>query len=89
MKGRFELGESRVEIVFERLPQANLIGVRVVGTKHASGKSVEAERIVISPGHCETERLGKLLQIDQRWTGIDPDCLPAVEKFAGVTSRHN
>ena len=42
MKGRFELGESCVEIVFERLPQANLIGVRVVGTKHAAGESVEA-----------------------------------------------
>src|ERR1700733_2165730 len=56
----------------------------VIGPQHAIGKSVKAEWVVISPGHGKSESLSKLLQIDQRWSGIDADCLSTEEQLAGV-----
>src|SRR5260370_41983628 len=87
MACRFELGETEVEIILERLTQRHLTDVRVVGSEHPASKSVEADRVVVSPGNGETDGLGEFLQINQRWAGLDADRLSAIEKFARVTGR--
>ena len=87
MVRRFELSKTGVEIVLERLTQEYLVGVRVVGSEHPVGESVEAQRIVVRPGYREAQSLGELLQIDQRWTRVDPNRLVVVEQFAGVAGR--
>src|SRR5215471_1698974 len=56
----------------------------MIRAEYAVGESVEAQRIVISPSNRETERLGKLLQVDHRRTSVDSNRLATVEKFTSV-----
>src|SRR6266851_4771566 len=87
MACRFELGKTDVEIILERFAQKHLIGVRVVRSEHPACKSAESDRVVVSPGNCETDCLGEFLQIDQGWPCLDADRLSAIENFARVTGR--
>src|ERR1700719_1664812 len=59
----------------------------VIGPEHPTGKSAEAEWVVVSPGNRKTESLGELLQLDQRRSRVNPDRLSTKEQFSRVAGR--
>src|SRR5262249_19981800 len=87
MAGRFELGETGVQIVFQRLAQKDSICSRLIGSKHPIGKPTKPDRVVVRPRNRKAKSLREFLEIDQGRPGVNPYRLSTIKQFSRMTGR--